>query len=167
MEIISIQKQIVIPPNIIDLDKKTCYNNIENIFIKKYLNYCNKQYGYILEIKKIKKIGELRIDESGYITCDIYVNVKRLKPVKGMVLSGVVEEAFTHGLFIKTDLLQVLIPLYILTKMGFCYKEVDDNNQFFQKNNKCIKKGDSVNYIITNIKYEKKNYSCIGKLKID
>ena len=63
MEIISIQKQIVIPPNIIDLDKKTCYNNIENIFIKKYLNYCNKQYGYIVEIKKsphrVAKMGQI------------------------------------------------------------------------------------------------------------
>ena len=67
---------------------------------------------------------------------------------------------FNHGIFASVDKLKVLIPQKDL--IGYRFNDADKT---YSKHGKNISKDDNIKVKITNIKYMKKEYSCIGVLK--
>ena len=124
----------------------------------KYEGTCSKENGYIVSVKKYLKTVSVHLnDNSNNIMFLAKFKVLCLKPEINKKFSCVVEMIFRHGIFAQINNLKVLVPASILEDFEF-------NKDSFTKKNLSIKKGDTIDIIITEIKYEKQNYSCIGKL---
>ena len=138
-------------------------NNIHDLIdskIKeKYEKTCNKDYGYIL---KIENVGQnytniINTIGNGEILFNVYFICLVLKPNKGMTLTGKIYMIFRHGIFANIDKIKILIPESKLNKWTF------EKDQFI-KEDKILKIGDVININISDTRYEKKNFSCIGSL---
>ena len=125
------------------------------------VNTCSKENGYILDVLEVLQIIDNIIDKTNSMPIfTILCKIEYLKPEIDSVYNGDVCMIFEHGIF--TDIknkFKVLIPIDSLDQ--FEYKS--DDNIF--KNDKleiCI--NSNINCKITSIKYEKKQFICIGEL---
>lgn len=125
---------------------------------------CTKEYGYILEVKKLIKIKDNYISsncEHIFIVC---IEILNLKPEIGKEFEGIICMIFSEGIFINIkDKLKVLVPVSYIKD----YKYNQDKNIFINNNNEndFFKQNDKVNVIISGIKYSKQNFSCFGNIK--
>ena len=138
---------------------KDIYNHILTKIKETTINECTKEYGYILDIKKLIRIKDNYISN---VNCDsIFVvefSAEILKPEIGKNFTGEVCMLFPGGIFLNIKNKQkVLIP--ISTLKNYVY---DPANKIFNKNKKNIKEGDIIKVTITGTKYSKQNFSCFG-----
>ena len=125
---------------------------------EKYEGTCSREHGYIVSIVKyMKTISTYLNDNTNNIMFISSFKVLCLKPEVRNKLSCVVDMLFRHGIFAQINNLKILVPASTLEDFTF-------NKDVFSKKKINIRKGDTINIIITEIKYEKQNYSCIGKL---
>ena len=138
-------------------------NNIHDLIEykinEKYEKTCNQDYGYILKIENVEKnyTNIVNTIGNGEILFKVYFICLVLKPTKGMTLSGKIYMIFRHGIFANIDQIKILIPVSKLNKWTF------EKDQFI-KDDKILKIGDVININISEIRYEKKSFSCIGTL---
>lgn len=142
------------------------YNIKENLLkkLKKtVVGNCSLDYGYILDIIKIINMSNNKISSADSLCVfDVIYEAEILKPKIGNVFTGKVCMVFQNGFMVDIqNVIKVLIPVSSLK--DFVYKE--DNQSFILKNKLIIKEDIEVNIEIVMIKYEKKKYSCIGKIK--
>lgn len=126
---------------------------------EKYEKSCDKDYGFILKIENIKDnytniINSLGNGEILYKICFICLV---LKPIKGLTLTGKISMIFRHGIFANVDKIKVLIPVSKLNNWEF-------KNDAFEKDQKILKVDDIIQIVISDVRYEKKIFSCIGSL---
>ena len=123
---------------------------------------CTLEYGYILKINKIITVGENSITPANSsVVFDLIYEAEVLKPNVGDDLSGTVCMVFKHGIFVDIQgKIKVLIPVSSMESYTF------DNSRFVHNNGTEISVGINVTITIVMIKYEKKQFSCIGKLKL-
>ena len=124
-------------------------------------NECTKDYGYILDVKKVVKIKDNYVSNAN---CDniftILFEADTLKPENGKEYEGIVCMIFAGGIFFNIKNKQkVLIPITNLKEFIF-----DQTKKQFKKEKVIIKEGDVLNVIITGTKYSKKSFSCFGNL---
>lgn len=128
---------------------------------KKYEGTCTEEKGYLINVNKINRIIEKSLTEDVelYFLCDCNADV--LKPFKGENLKLKVTMIFIHGIFCQLNNLKLLIPHDKLNDYIF-----DTKKQIYihKNNNKEIKLNDEINVKITDIRYKKKNYNCIGQI---
>ena len=67
---------------------------------------------------------------------------------------------FNHGIFCEKSNLKLLIPINNLSSYNF-----DNKKKQFSKPGIILKKDDTIQVEITNIRYNKHNFNCIGILK--
>ena len=158
MEQILIKNIIELSPNKID---SNIYESLEQQLIEKFKGTCSKENGYILDIVKINKIiGNTISNTSGNVVFNIQYTCNNLKPEIGKIIDFKVIQISNHGIFAQVNELKVLIPQKDIEDYRF-----NDREKIYTSHNKSISKDDNIKVEITNIKYMKKEYSCIGVLK--
>lgn len=127
------------------------------------LETCSIEYGYILGVNKITKFKDNYISNATSLTIfTVTVEIITLKPYTGQITEGKVRLIFEQGVFIEIlDKLKVLIPAAYLT--GFKWNPSEETF-IKESNNCCINEKDVLKVEIVKIKYERKEYSCIGKI---
>ena len=147
------------------IDHKFLNNDIRKYILDKIkevtFNECTKDYGYILDVKKVVKIKDNYVSNAN---CDniftILFEADTLKPENGKEYEGIVCMIFAGGIFFNIKNKQkVLIPITNLKEFIF-----DQTKKQFKKEKVIIKEGDVLNVIITGTKYSKKSFSCFGNL---
>lgn len=135
--------------------------------VKKYVT-CNINHGYIKRILKIHNNYTTLIDNnSGNIIFNMKFLVERILPEIGMKLDCVVHTIFSHGIFAQVaDKIKILIPVATMQEYSFIRDGTDEmpNIPVFKSNEKTICKDTKLQIIITDVKYGKNRYNCIGKL---
>lgn len=156
-EKINIEKNIYVDSSVF---QKNIRKNVLDTVKKTFSQYCDKQYGYILEIEDDVNIISNIVSPSGIgAFFQVIFEATVLKPAKGDKYTGKVCMIFPNGIFVDVEKkLKVLIPA---EKLGE-YKYKDDNT--FKKGKKIISIETEVELEITSVKYEKQNFQCIGKL---
>ena len=149
----------------VSIHSKYLDKNIENHLLNKLkstmIGTCTLEYGYIIEINKIIKLGDnLITSANSLVIFDIIYEAEILKPEIGQDLSGKVCMIFQHGIFVeiknkmKVLIPSISIPLYTFKDAIF----VNDKDDKISLGNKLL-------ITVVMIKYEKKEFSCIGKIK--
>lgn len=154
----TITQKISIESNYLDSDIQT---HIFNKLKKNMEGMCTFKDGYIISVKRIISIDSNTIARANSVVIfDVTYERDVLKPVKGQMLSGKVCMVFQHGIFVDIyGKMKILVPAKSMS--GYDYKA--DENKFFNKD-KVIELGLEICIDIVMTKYEKKEFSCIGKL---
>ena len=152
----------ILEKNII-IEAKYMSNELKD-HIKKKLDEmegkCTKEDGYLIKIKKIKKIKDnIILKNSGNLLCRVRYDAVVFKPYKNLEMNCKVTMIFRHGIFGEYNKMPVLIPYTKLSQYEY------DNEKFKNKDN-TIQIGDIIPIIITDIRYSKKQFNCIASLKI-
>jgi DNA-directed RNA polymerase subunit E'/Rpb7 len=158
--IVKIKGKLSIEPKYLDKDLDI---HLLNKLKKTIIGTCSYEYGYIININKIIKIFDNFIaPANSLIVFNIIYEAEVLKPKIGQYLKGTVCMVFQNGIFVNiNDKMKVLVPSSFMKSYTFC-KNYFINNE----NNSKISINDEVTVKITRIKYEKKEFGCIGELKL-
>jgi DNA-directed RNA polymerase subunit E'/Rpb7 len=138
-------------------------NRVRELFEKK----CVKKYGYVLEIQSLSSVnGNIISSGTSRANFDVSFNALTLKPEKGSEFEGTVCMCLESGVLVQIqNVMRVLIPDQQLELLGFTF---DNVAKIFARsvNGKVstVEAGMLVNVKITQIKYEKRQFHCIGKL---
>ena len=141
----------VFPPNLLEKGYK---KNLINLYKEEFNNKSNKN-GYIIDVNNIKEIISTFIDTNNNIMVNSLCDCEIFKPVIGAQLECQIDMIHINGIFVsKYD-----IKILIMSNESYTY----NNNKFTYKD-KVYVKGDSILVEITNVRFEKYVYTCIGKL---
>jgi len=158
MTITVLERRICIEHQYLDSDIKIhLFAKIKEIM----KNECTKDYGYILEVKRILKIEDNYISSAncGNVFTVLF-EVENLKPEDGKQFKGKVCMIFGTGIFINIQNKQkVLIPITNLKDYIF-----NQTEKTFKKGSTVIEEGNILNVYITGTRYSNKKFSCFGKL---
>jgi DNA-directed RNA polymerase subunit E'/Rpb7 len=152
---INIEQQVYLEPKYLNL-------NLDTHILEKLqtciIGTCDYENGYILGVNKILKIGDNKLSQTSSCIFTVSYLATVLKPEIGRQFIGKVCMVFNDGLFIEVyNKMKVLVPYTTFDTFTFEHDK-------FKKDNLTIGEGSEVNIEITMIKYEKKNFNCIGKL---
>jgi DNA-directed RNA polymerase subunit E'/Rpb7 len=149
----NIKQKVSIEAKYLDSDVKS---HILDKLKKNMEGKCTLDNGYIIDVKRVVDLGENTIGcANSFVVFNVTYEADILRPEKGQKLSGTVCMVFHHGIFVDVSgKMKVLIPA---TSMSHVYNQ--SANSFGP-----ISKGVEVSIEIIMIKYEKKQFSCIGKL---
>ena len=152
-----IRKRVCLEPELLDKNyKESLFDKIKNL----NKDECSKEHGYFLEIKRIVNIVDNNISSISEIVFIVEFETETLLPEKGKKFEGVICMIFNGGVFvIVKNKLKVLIPVSELTNYTY---NVADNTFYFK--DKILKKGDTIDISILDMKYSKKQFSCFGKI---
>ena len=136
-------------------------NHILNKLKKNMEGKCTFEYGYIITVNKIIRIGDNTIGSANSLVIfNIVYEADVLKPETGHVLSGKVCMVFQHGIFVNVyEKMKVLVPA--TSMINYKYQQDQNNFTWLEQS---IENGVEVTIDIVMTKYEKKQFSCIGKL---
>jgi len=126
----------------------------------KYEQTCSKEYGFIIKIEKINFKDQTNIINTlgnGEIIYTVSFICLVLEPTKNMILQGQINTMFRHGIFANIDKIKILIPSSKLDGWTF-------NDNKFSKGNVTLNISDKIEIKIIEVRYEKKQYSCIGTI---
>ena len=138
--------------------KNNILNKLENIIKNSECSYDN---GYILEITRIIDYNNNYISNAtNMIVFTVIFEAITLNPKIGSILSGKVISVHTSGIFVEIkEKIKVLVAESSMEGMTY-----DANTLTYKSKIGCIKKNDTVNIKITDIRYQNKKISCIGTL---
>ena len=149
---------------LVEISPKYMIKNIDP-YIKKELNNkykdnCYKNIGYIIDIIDYKIEDNYINDISNNLVFVTICKTLLLKPKIGKIIDCNITMIFNHGIFCEKSNLKLLIPISNLSSYHF-----DNKKKNFSKPGIILKKDDMIQVIITNIRYSKHNFNCIGILK--
>ncbi len=139
---------------------KNINSYIQQELYNKYKGNCYKNIGYIIDILDYKLEDNYINDINNKLVFVTKCNVKTLKPVIGKYIDCKITMIFNHGIFCEKSNLKLLIPVTNLNSYHF-----DNKKKNFSKPGTILKKDDIISVKITNIRYNKHNFNCIGILK--
>ena len=140
-----------------DLDK-----NIKNLIKEQSMQKsCSRDYGYIIDIIKIISWKDMLSRNNGSNIITAQLEAHTFLPKVGLVIDCMVNMIFPQGIFAEYLDMKLVIPACDDVLKNFIFE-----NQMFKNNDKIVKIGDLIKVEILNIRYNKNNFSCIGKLKI-
>lgn len=125
---------------------------------------CTFNNGYIIEVKKIVELGSNTIGNSNSLVIfNVVYEAEVLKPIEGQVLTGKVCMIFQHGIFVDViTRMKVLIPVTSMEEYN--YNKNDNTFEYTTDSLVSITLEKELSIEIVMIKYEKKQFSCIGKI---
>lgn len=161
-ESIVINGMITLYPNELHIN---LYETIEEKIRDKYI-VCNKEYGCVNNILKIHNNYTTHVERnSGLIKLYIKFLVERILPTVGKKLRCDVHMIFNHGIFAQIEQnIKILIPTTELHDSTFISHDNEHGGPVFVTPSGKIKVHDTIEIIITEVKYNKNRYNCIGKL---
>lgn len=154
----TIERSICVPFNVLNKNVK---NHLYEKIVSDLLGKCEKEYGYISSIDKNFKILDNTISTAGSgVFFKVELNISSLVPELGTTYEGTVCMVLPVGLFVEVEQkMKILIPVQNMQKYS-----LDKVQNVFKNGNKIIKPGDAVKVLLILKKYEKQNFSCVGKL---
>lgn len=150
----------------VSIDSKYLDSNISYHLLKKIKENmegkCYLDYGYIIKVNDIINIGSNIISPATLLAVyNVTYEADVIKPVKGLVLSGEICMLFQQGIFVNIlEKMKVLIPENNIEGYNF----VDGIFVSEDKDKDDLLLNTKVKIEITMVKYEKKYFSCIGKI---
>ena len=126
---------------------------------------CTKEYGHILDVKRVVKIVKHWIssgDSTNVFILKFEANIFR--PRKGLEITGIVHAIYIQGIFIRvTGGQMLLVPAPTLTDYTF----VEEDSAYVNDCGYEIVAGDEVEIVITDTEFknQKQTFNCIGSLK--
>jgi len=116
-------------------------------FRQRYENTCTKECGYILEVVRIVEVLRRKLSAyNGNVIVDCIIEVKCLLPEPGQRVQGTIKQAYAQGLIVAVeDCMKVFIP-----------RTSVPGNVTFQVQ-------DPIEFEITQTRFQKGRYDCIGK----
>lgn len=158
-ETITLQRKLTLDSEFLNKDIKK--NILDKLKISTN-NECSQDYGYFLNIVKLKSIVDNFISPNCENVFVVEFEVETLKPEVGKKFEGEVCMIFSSGIFLNIqNKLKVLIPTTTLKNYSFNQIE---NCFIHKKTKKKIKVEDKLTVIISGAKYSKKAFSCFGNL---
>jgi DNA-directed RNA polymerase subunit E'/Rpb7 len=150
----------------VSIEPKYLHQDIEYFILEKIKNksigQCSLENGYILDVIDIKNIGENIIETTNsLIVFDVEYLADVLKPAIGDINIGKVCMIFEYGIFVNVfGIMKILIPKKSIVDYDY------EDKKFVSKDGKDdILIDTDLQIEIIMIKYEKKQFSCIGKIK--
>ncbi|TBU01392.1 subunit Rpb7 of DNA-directed RNA polymerase II [Hamiltosporidium magnivora] len=92
-----------------DILRKTLTSSVEGT--------CSGEYGYIISVLSIDKIGSGRITNNGYAVFSVLYQALVLKPLKGEIIDASIVETNDMGIFAGVGPLTIFISNYQIPKM--------------------------------------------------
>ena len=130
-----------------------------------YENTSIKDIGYIIRVLKLIDINNVFIDSmSSFINVEGTYTIDTCYPEVGTVIHECnIHLIMNHGIFVKYYNIDILIPASTLNDYRFDHL----NNTFVHKKTKqIVSKDTNIDVIITDFRYQNKEFSCIAKIKI-
>lgn len=152
----TIEKTIFIEPHLVDKNYK---DNIFNRLKSDLVGKCEQKSGYILKIYDGLEIAKniVSADGSG-VFFTVRFNAKVLLPEINKEYKSVVTLITPEGIMVLIDeIVQVFIPKDKMNNYKY-------NKDCFVKQNKNIKLKSEVIVVINMVKFEQKNFMCLGSL---
>ena len=116
-EVITLQRKITLESEFLNKDIK---KNILNKLKESIVNECNQDYGYFLNIIKLKKISSSDISSNCENVFIVEFEAEILKPAVGKKFDGDVCMILLSGIFLDIqNKLKVLIPTTTLKNYSF------------------------------------------------
>lgn len=157
MDVVEIFTEVSLPPALLG---NSIGENIRKILLKDKLHSCSKQDGYIIDILEILSYEKNRLSRTGSsVIFDVVFSAEVFLPRYGSEIEAVVKIIFfKKGLRLNSYNLNIFVPATNL-------KDWEFKNDSIVRGSESIRSGDTVIVVITNTRYEKKRYDCIGILK--
>ena len=151
----------------VSLDFKYLDNNIQQHLLNKLknsmINTCSMSNGYILDIIEIININSNLVSTANTKTVfNIIYTAETLNPQKGQVIEGTVCMVFDNGIFVNhLDKLKILVPKSSLNGEDLHF---NGESKSFEGDESTIEVGSNVSVKLSMIKYEEKEFKCIGEI---
>ena len=152
-----IEYNVVLEPRFLNQNIR---QNLLNTVIKNInKNKCHEQ-GYIINVNKLISINYNNISRSESTSIfNINIEVDILKPEIGMKVKGRISMIFVGGIFLDVNnIMKIMIPSD--------YIDGEYKNEFGNISFGKFKKNMLISCMITQVRYTKKEFSCIGKSPI-
>jgi len=147
-----IEKTVYLPPKYLDGKLK---QHILEVLLSE--NTCSKEYGYITKIIDLTRVESIPIvNPIGYPAFLVNCQVETIMPVKNMILNCKITMIFPQGIFTEYGPMKTLISASSLINGRY------ENNSFVIDDKK-YSIGDEISVKLTDIKYEKNAFHCIGQ----
>jgi DNA-directed RNA polymerase subunit E'/Rpb7 len=158
MEIITLKRKILIPPNLLDSNiREHLYDEIK----KRFLRSCSKEHGYILEIKSLDSYETSTMGVScHYPNFMTTFTVLKLQPIVGSILESKITMPFEEGILADSGPLAIMIPKGCTNGYVFDHS----SSSFINLDNDRLNIGSSIKVQLTQCEYTEKSYKCIGKI---
>ena len=156
METIKFTEIISVEPRYLTAD---IMNTITEKVYEKYRNFCNQNWGYIIDIKNIKVIKNMIDRVSSNIFFTVGIEAESFLPKEDSEIDTTIQMVFQHGIICKFQDMNILIPIVTIPDAKF-------ENGVVKKDGKTFKKDDEIKVGLTKVKYEKHKYSAVGKLVV-
>lgn len=146
----------------IPLNCKYITSDIKRSLLKKtmetFSNNCSLEDGYIINIyPNIEIIDNNIYSSTESVIFNVKLTVDRLKPLIGMCVDSIIIRVMCSGILCEThNVMKIFIPSSSITN-----NEWDEDTQSFDK----LQTGSTIPIEITKIRYENRNFNCIGVLK--
>lgn len=155
METFTFQENISIEPCYLN---DNIYQFIEEKISQKYLNVCNKRWGYITNVSKVEIIENI-IDRVSYnIIFKVKITAEKFSPKEGSIVDATIHMVFQHGIICRFNDMSVLISNKSIPDFKF-------EKDLVKSGRKSYKKDDIIKVCLTKVKYENHKYSAVGKLE--
>ena len=158
-EVVTIEKNICLDSCFLSRDiNRNIYNKLKDVTT----NECTQEYGYIIGIKRLKKIKDSYISSNSENIFIVEAEAEVLKPAEGKLLQGSVCMVFYNGIFLNVlNKQKVLVPITKLQDFAYdqsnnCYKH--------KKTGENIVVGNTLTVKISGCQYGKKSFICFGEL---
>jgi len=153
----TIEKTICLDPQFLDDNIK---NHICSKLKKEMLEKCDQNYGYIVSIDDNISILSNVVSPAGIgIFFRVRCIIETLMPKMDSIYEGKVCMVLSQGILIEVaSHLKVFVPVAKMPGYSF------EKDFYSTKKGQKINKGDKVKVKLDMIKYEKPNFSCLGKL---
>jgi DNA-directed RNA polymerase subunit E'/Rpb7 len=135
------------------------YEIIKKKTVTKYEKISFETIGYITEVLFPITIHDSVI-KSDYIKINISFYAIVFQPGKGVKLTAEIQVIFNHGIFCFFENLKILIPTNTLKN----FRLEGNKLHSIEKKEKILCTGDKIEVKLTEYRYEKKQFSCIGIL---
>lgn len=157
---VTMDKRLCVSPEFLG---KNLNKHIFNFLKEITKNECNRDDGYIIDIKKLNKIKNNYISGNNCeLIFEVEILVEILKPEINKIFKERVCMIFSGGIFIDVkEKFKVLIPLSSLENFVFNQEKKIFTNT---KTSLVIKESDTIDVKITGVKFSKNNFSCFGEL---
>lgn len=145
---------------------KNWRNNLFLNVCQKFQGRCTREDGYIISIKKITHIFDQYIKRtSGVVLFFVEVLTECILPKKEDTIEAIVDMIFPHGVFCHHHTLRMMMPIS-KCKNYYIRQEFSTKSLFNPETKKIIRKGDTINVTIDDVRFENEFYSCIVSISV-
>lgn len=157
-----IETKIQLHPSNISSDyEKILLDKIVEKFEKKSF----EQNGIISKVLKILECKSLPITENSiYLQFLITFEAETYKPLVDNEMEISIHKIYSYGIFYFDEQIRILIPSSSFED-DYSLEKKEDVFILKNKKNETIQEGDTIKIILTNVRFEKNGFNCLGKIK--